>query len=92
MPIRSHNCLTVTCDVCGQPYKPDDYDVHFADVAEARDSTRADGWTITADRKVICGTEDGDHQAALDALMPPEPVMQVPGQLGLDGDDDIGPA
>jgi len=88
MPVRSHTCLTLTCDVCGQPYKPDDYDVHFANLTEARTLSRPDGWTITADRKVFCDTEDTDHQAALDALMPPEPLMQTPGQLGLDGSEE----
>jgi len=82
MPVKTHTCLTVACDVCGEKYQPDDYSVHFADLAEARALTRAEGWTITADLKAICGTEDEDHQAALDALMPPEPVMQAPGQLG----------
>lgn len=87
MPINTHTCLTVICDVCKTPYEPDDYAVHFRDLAEARDCTRGEGWTVTADRKAICGTEDEDHQAALDALMPPEPVTQVPGQLGLDGSE-----
>lgn len=86
MPVRTHACLTVICDVCGEKYQPDGYTVHFANLTEARDLTRAEGWTITADRKAVCGTEDGDHQAALDALMPPEPVMQAPGQLAFDVD------
>lgn len=86
MPVRTHTCLTVTCDVCGEKYQPDDYTVHFANLAEARDLTRPEGWTITADRKAICGTQDGAHQAELDALMPPEPVIQAPGQLGFDAD------
>lgn len=87
MPINTHTCLTVICDVCSAGYDPDDYAVHFRDLAEARDGTRGEGWTVTADRKAICGTEDDDHQAALDALMPPEAVTQVPGQLGLDGSE-----
>lgn len=85
MPAKRHTCLTVSCDVCGLPYEPDDYPVHFRDLAEARDCTRGEGWTVTADGKVFCATDDPDHQAALDALMPPEPVMQTPGQLDLDG-------
>lgn len=87
MPIRTHTCLTIACDVCSITYEPDDYAVHFCDLAEARDCTRGEGWTVTADHKAICGNEDDDHQAALDALMPPEPVMQVPGQLGLNGSE-----
>lgn len=91
MPIHAHTCLTVSCDVCKTPYEPDDYAVHFRDIAEARDGTRIDGWTVTADGKAICGTEDNDHQTALDALMPPEPVMQVSGQLGFDGSEEQQP-
>lgn len=87
MPITTHTCLTVTCDVCGASYEPDDYPIHFRDLAELRDDTHRSGWTVTADRKAICGTEDDDHRAALDAFMPPEPVMQVPGQLGFDGSE-----
>lgn len=88
MPVTTHTCLTLACDVCGIKYEPDDYSVHFADLAEARDCTRTEGWTVTADRKVFCGTEDGEHQAALDALMPPEPTIQIPGQLAIDGTDE----
>jgi hypothetical protein len=84
VPVKTHTCLTLTCDICGLAYHPDDYTVHFRNIPEARDCTRREGWAITADRKVICATEDTDHQAALDALMPPEPVMQAPGQLALD--------
>jgi hypothetical protein len=91
MPVNSHTCLTLACDVCGVKYQPDDYSVHFADLAEARDLTRVEGWTVTADRKVICGVADDDHQAALDALMPPEPIMQVPAQLGFDGSEEGTP-
>jgi len=84
MPIKTHTCLTLTCDVCGESYEPDDYSVHFADLAEARDCTRAEGWTVTFDRKVVCGTDDAKHQVFMDALLPPEPVIQIPGQFGLD--------
>jgi len=86
--IREHTCITIDCDVCRSAYEPDEYAVHFRNLAEARDSTRREGWTITADGKVICGSEDDEHLAALDALMPPEPVMQVPGQLGFDGSEE----
>jgi hypothetical protein len=88
MPVRTHTCLMLVCDVCGERYQPDDYVVHFADLTEARDLTRADGWTVTADRNVFCGTEDVAHQAALEALMPPEPVSQNIGQIGFDGSEE----
>ncbi|WP_030169058.1 hypothetical protein [Streptomyces sp. NRRL S-813] len=88
MPVKTHTCLTVACDVCGEKYTPDDYTPHFRDLAEARDCTRGEGWTVTADGKIYCAAEDIAHQAFLDALMPPEPVMQVPGQLGFDGSEE----
>jgi hypothetical protein len=83
--IREHTCITVACDVCGYKYDEDEYTAHFADLGEARRALTGTGWTITADRKVFCASDDTEHQAALDALMPPEPVIQVAGQLDLDG-------
>lgn len=88
MPVKTHTCLAIACDICGNGYEPDDYAVHFRDLAEARDCTRREGWTITSDGKVICATGDEPHEAAIDALMPPEPVMQVSGQLGFDGSEE----
>jgi hypothetical protein len=83
--IADHTCITVACDVCNYAYDEDEYTAHFADLDEARKALTGTGWTITADRKVFCASGDMEHQAALDALMPPEPVTQVPGQLALDG-------
>lgn len=85
MTIADHTCITVACDVCNYAYDEDEYTAHFTGLDEARKALTGTGWTITADRKVFCASDDPDHQAALDALMPPEPVMQVPGQLTLDG-------
>ncbi|OXS35415.1 hypothetical protein [Streptomyces sp. XY006] len=84
MTIAAHTCITVACDVCGYAYDEDEYTAHFADLDEARKALTGTGWTITADRKVFCASGDTDHQAALDALMPPEPTVQVPGQLAID--------
>ena len=84
--IREHTCITVACDVCNYVYDQDEYIVHFADLTEARKALAGTGWTVTADRKVFCAADDIQHQAALDALMPPEPAMQVTGQLDLNGD------
>ncbi|MFF7308118.1 hypothetical protein [Streptomyces sp. NPDC008137] len=85
MPIKTHTCITVACDVCKYKFDEDEYTAHFADLDEARKALSGTGWTITADRKIFCASDDIDHQAALDALMPPEPVTQIPGQLGFDG-------
>ncbi|MER5843250.1 hypothetical protein ABT099_23720 [Streptomyces prasinus] len=87
MPIKTHACITVACDICKYAYDEDEYTAHFTNLAEARKALAGTGWTITADAKVFCTTEDAEHQAALDALMPPEPVTQVHGQLGLDGSE-----
>lgn len=84
MTIRDHTCITVACDICKYAYDEDEYTAHFADLAEARKAIEDSGWTITADGKVFCGADDPEHQDALDALMPPEPVTQVPGQLAID--------
>lgn len=83
--IREHACITVACDVCKYAYDEEEYTAHFASLDEARKVLTGTGWTITADRKVFCASDDMEHQAALDALMPPEPVTQVPDQLALDG-------
>lgn len=83
--IREHACITVACDVCKYAYDEEEYTAHFAGLDDARKVLAGTGWTITADRKVFCASGDLEHQAALDALMPPEPVTRAPGQLALDG-------
>jgi hypothetical protein len=88
MPIKTHACITVTCDLCRYTWDEDEYTAHFADLNEARRALVGTGWTITADRKVFCASGDTEHQTALDALMPPEPVTQVTGQLGFDGTEE----
>jgi hypothetical protein len=88
MPIKTHTCITVACDVCKYKFDEDEYTAHFADLDEARKALVGTGWTITADRKVFCASSDMEHQAALDALMPPEPVTQIPGQIGFDGTEE----
>lgn len=85
MSIKTHTCLTITCDVCDYRYDQDEYTVHFDHLAEARDITLTSGWTITTDRKVICGAQDDEHQKHIDVLLPPEPARQVPGQIAIDG-------
>lgn len=87
MTIAEHACITVKCDICGYAYDEDEYIAHFAGLDDARKALDGTGWTITFDRKVICASDDTEHQAAHDALMPPEPVMQVPGQLAIDEPD-----
>ncbi|MEI5032455.1 hypothetical protein RB201_04445 [Streptomyces sp. S1A(2023)] len=47
----------------------------------------ATGWAVLArdlPERHICPVDDDAHRAHFGALMPPEPVMQAPGQLALD--------
>ena len=88
MPTTTHSCISLECDLCGLEYDPEGYSVHFRDLSEARDLVGREGWTITADGQVICALDDADHQAAIKALMPPEPVIQCAGQLGFDGTEE----
>ncbi|MEW2578396.1 hypothetical protein [Streptomyces syringium] len=86
MPIKTHACVSITCDVCDEPYAPEGYPVHFANTAEARGLARCYGWLVTGDGQVICHEADIAHQTAMDGLLPPEPVTQVPGQIAIDGE------
>ncbi|MEV4861456.1 hypothetical protein [Streptomyces ossamyceticus] len=86
MPVRTHTCLTVVCDVCKAPLQDDqDCTMHLADLAEARSVARALQWSSLSGGEFVCNLGDDDHQAFLDALMPPEPAVHFPGQLGFDG-------
>lgn len=84
MPIRTHACYSATCDACGQPLRDPDSEaaVHFATETEARTTARSFGWPVTTGA-LICPERDAQHQAALDQLMPAEPV--APNQPPLDG-------
>lgn len=87
MPIRTHTCLTVTCNACGQPLHDFEFEapIHFDTLAEALKTARHYRWSVVLGDQFVCTERDADHQAFLDKLMPPEPVMQMPGQLGFDG-------
>lgn len=89
MPITTHTCLTVTCDVCKLPLQgDDDSTLHLSDADEAWTVARALQWSVLSSGEFVCNLDDDDHQKFLDALMPPEPVVQVRGQLGLDGSEE----
>jgi len=85
--IRKHTCITIACDVCEQPLEAfeDEGIIHFANLAEAQSQARHYRWNVLSGGEFICPEQDPEHQAFLDALMPPEPVTQAPGQLDLDG-------
>jgi hypothetical protein len=82
--IRTHSCVTVACDVCDEPLRDPDSEaeVHFATEDEARTVARSFRWPVTT-AALICPATDPEHQAAIDALMPAEPMPD--NQPTLDG-------
>lgn len=93
MSLRLQHCYVVTCDVCRTEYTDPETDAvaWFADETTAEQIIRNDRWMVLArhlpDRH-ICPQDDEAHTAHVDGLMPPEPVMQVPGQIALDGTEE----
>jgi hypothetical protein len=87
MPIKTHTCFSVDCDVCDAPLEDfEDSTMHFVNEQQARESARHYRWTVLSDGRFVCNFDDADHQAAMDELLPPEPVSQVPGQIAIDGE------
>lgn len=81
MPLRPTTCHTVHCDVCAEPLRDEDeLTLHVADPATAAQAVRLYGWPV-AGHAWICPETDADHQAALDALLPPEPQPWCDGQM-----------
>jgi hypothetical protein len=73
--IRTHSCYTPVCDVCDEPLRDPDFEaeVHFPTEAEARAVARSYRWPVTTGA-LICPERDPAHQAAIDQLMPAEPM------------------
>ncbi|BBB01051.1 hypothetical protein RVR_8287 [Actinacidiphila reveromycinica] len=73
--IRAHACYSAVCDACGEPLRDPDSEaeVHFATEDEARRVARSYRWPVTSGA-LICPETDPEHQAALDRLMPAEPM------------------
>ncbi|MFE2563119.1 hypothetical protein [Streptomyces mirabilis] len=89
MPIQTHTCITVTCDVCDIPFEDfEDSQIHFATRDDARKLARHYRWSALSGGEFLCPERDDEHQQFLDRLLPPEPVTQIPGQLGLDGTEE----
>ncbi|PBC76155.1 hypothetical protein BX265_0858 [Streptomyces sp. TLI_235] len=82
MPISPHTFHIVTCDIC--PGDADDVLPLHDTADEAAADARRMGWIVTADQQVICHAADDAHRAAVDALLPPAPHIEVDGQLPLD--------
>lgn len=93
MPMSVRHIYVVMCDVCRAEYKDPETEAvaWFADETSAEQITRADGWLVlarTSPDRFICPRSDADHQTRMAALLPPEPVFQIPGQLGIDGTEE----
>ncbi|MEU9077642.1 hypothetical protein [Kitasatospora sp. NPDC048538] len=88
MPIKTVTCHVAVCDVCATVFGSDHDDecaIHCTTRESAIDTVRDDPeWLVTTDGRVICLLSDPDHQAALDALLPPAPAAVCDGQLPLD--------
>lgn len=83
MALTPHACLTAACDICRTVLTDEDHGgiPHFDTPGEAHAAARAERWTVLSDGRLICPRDDADHQAAMDTLMPPEPVVVPDGQL-----------
>ncbi|MEU4502623.1 hypothetical protein [Streptomyces sp. NPDC024089] len=90
MTIRRQDCYVVTCDICHAEYTDPETEqtVWWTDAAAAEQGVRRDRWMVLAPdlpTRIICPEDDDAHRAIVDTLMPPEPVMQIPGQIDLNG-------
>jgi rubredoxin len=77
----------LTCDVCRHVFDDEEGGTVFATPADANTAARAYGWTVL-DSKYLCTIRDEAHQALIDQHMPPAPVIQASGQLGIDGTEE----
>lgn len=88
--IKTHSCLTVACNVCGDPFPGDveDYEeLHFDTIAEARTHQDPWGdeykWIIQDDGYALCAEDDESHRPVRETLEPTAPQPQAPGQVEL---------
>lgn len=89
MPLTTHTCITIDCDVCGTSLcdHETEHTVHF-DIGDAAKAHTAARWLVLGDGRLICTDPDSAHQAEIESAMPPEPLLVPDGQgeldLGLD--------
>ena len=76
------SCITVACNACGEQLKDEEDGsvLHFSKVLGAVKYTESGDWVVSVDGYAVCGTTDAEHQAALDAMLPPEPAPVIDGQ------------
>ncbi|PAZ15632.1 hypothetical protein CLM62_12615 [Streptomyces sp. SA15] len=87
MPLTPVTVHALTCDACNTVFDDEEGGTLFATPADANTAARASGWTVLGD-EYLCHIRDETHQALIDEHLPPEPVMQAPGQLALDGSEE----
>ncbi|MEH0428811.1 hypothetical protein QBB34_21250 [Streptomyces stelliscabiei] len=81
---QRENCVTVKCAVCEYEFDEDESStIHFEDLATAHATLRGYDWTILADGRALCPTEDSEHQALREPDDAPSPPVS-PGQTSLD--------
>lgn len=91
MSLSVRHCYVVMCDVCRAEYTDPDgeYLVYFDDETAAEQVVRDNGWMVLARHlaeRFVCPAGDAEHGAFVDSLLPPEPVVQIPGQVSFDGE------
>lgn len=89
MTIKTITCHVIVCNVCGRQNDDDSagYTQHFDDPEHAAEDVRDCGWDATENgAQAVCDTDDDAHKAARLALLPPEPITQIPGQVSFDGE------
>lgn len=87
MPATPVTLYAVTCDACPAAFEDDNEGTLLTNLDDIPGIARTLGWTVIGD-KYLCPTSDEAHQALIDRALPPEPVMQAPGQLGFDGGEE----
>lgn len=51
--ITQHQCITITCDECGNDYETDDVTIHFPNLAAAAKHLEQAAWVVSSNR-IIC--------------------------------------
>jgi rubredoxin len=73
---------SVVCDVCAYVYDEDgDGILVFDNPEEAVHDVLRHHWMCLTDGRAICPSDDEEHQATYDELMPPEPKAEVDEQI-----------
>lgn len=91
MALSLRHCYVVMCDVCRAEYTDPETEavVYFPDETIAEQIVRDDRWMVLArhlPERFVCPVDDAQHRKFVDSLMPPEPMVQVPGQIAFDGE------